>query len=206
MTFVLVAAVLFVVMACSTSEPDSGEGLEPGIALPADGKCRARVVLQEGENCVHEYSYAIGTLITASGAQPLVESASIVFRVDSDGIGHYGDKLSGTSIKHTIEIGDEKIAFEAYARDDGSFYIEQATQTEPVDGASAAGGNGPTCAVGMSLGTGESCQLPDGGGAFEVEPDGDGCYLGSLCSGESLLVGGFSAKREGDVWTVTSVP
>lgn len=174
-----------------------------GEALPADGTCRAGVVLQAGEECTHEYSYRTGTRITASGSRPIMETAAIVFRVDAEGIGHYGDELSGTRIERTIELEGETIRFAASARDDGSFYIEEATR---ADVEAEAGGDAAACVEGMTLEEGERCLIPGGGGEFSVEADGSGCFEGSICSGRSLQIGGFSAERSGDGWTITSLP
>ena len=174
-----------------------------GAQIPADGSCRAGVVVQRGERCTHEYSYRVGTRITSSGSQAIVAAGEVVFRVDADGVGHYGDDLSGTNIERTITFDGEAIRFAARARDDGSFYIEEASGGEALAAPSA---DAPVCTVGTTLAPGERCLLPGGGGEFSVETDGDGCFEGSLCSGRSLQVGGFAAERSGDAWSVTSLP
>ena len=147
---------------CATSGSD-GDAQPAGSALHADGVCRASVVVREGERCTHEYSYRSGTRITSSGPQPIVEDVSIVFRVDSDGIGHYGD-LSGTSIEHTRDLDGETVRFVAHARGDGSFYIEEADVPDTAAGA----GGAPVCAIGMALGAGERCLLPGSGGLSAI--------------------------------------
>ncbi|MXZ88516.1 MAG: hypothetical protein F4Z07_06645 [Dehalococcoidia bacterium] len=197
----LLIALVDVAAACAPEESDF-RGQAEGAPIPADGSCRAGVVVPRGERCTHEYSYRVGTRITSSGSQSVVEVGAVVFRVDADGVGHYGDALFGTHIERTIEFDGEAIRFVARARDDGSLDIEEATGGEGL-GASA---DAPVCAVGMTLAPGERCLLPGGGGEFPVEPDGDGCFEGSLCSARSLQVGGFAAERSGDAWTVTSLP
>ena len=58
----------------------------------------------------------------------------------------------------------------------------------------------------MTLALGERCSLPDGSGEFVVEPGGDGCVYGSICSGRSLQIGGIAAERNGDAWTIARLP
>ena len=204
MARVLLSLIALATIACACTSGGADRPAQPeGASIPADGNCRAGVVVRQGERCTHEYSYRVGTRITSSGSQSIVETGAVVFRVDADGVGHYGDDLSGTSIERTIWFDGDAIRFVAHARDDGSFYIEEATGGEALG---VSSGDASVCAVGMTLALGERCLLPDGGGEFSVEPGGDGCFADSLCSGRSLHVGGFSAERSGDGWTVTSLP
>jgi hypothetical protein len=198
----LIVAVLAVLAtACASLGFDDGSPEPAGVPVPADGICRAGVVVQAGESCKHEYAYRTGTRISAAGTQPIIQFASIVFRVDSDGQGHYGDDFSGTNLTRTITIGERMIRFVAYDRGDGSFYIEAATGLEA---AGEAAGQAPTCVVGMTLAAGERC-APAGGGLFTVEADGDGCLESSICAGRSINIPGFSAEKSGGVWTITGL-
>jgi len=124
-------ALIAVVVATACAPEGSGLPAETeGAPIPADGNCRAGVAVQRGERCTHEYSYRVGTRITSSGSQAIVETRAVVFRVDGDGVGHYGDDLSGTNIERTIEFDGAAIRFIARGRDDGSFYIEEASGGE----------------------------------------------------------------------------
>lgn len=194
---------LAVAVACASAGMDDAEE-QPGIALPADGMCRSGVVVKKGERCTHAYSYRSGISITSEGAQPIVKNEAIEFRVDDDGFGHYGDRLSGTSLESTVDLGDEKkIVFIARGRDDGSFIVEEATQIH-YDASQASDGGGPSCTEGLELKPGERCTLP-GGGEFAVESGGDGCIEGSLCSGRGLNIQGFIAERQEDnSWRIVS--
>ncbi|MXW26407.1 MAG: hypothetical protein F4Z77_08990 [Dehalococcoidia bacterium] len=120
----LLIALVDVAAACAPEESDF-RGQAEGAPIPADGSCRAGVVVPRGERCTHEYSYRVGTRITSSGSQSVVEVGAVVFRVDADGVGHYGDALFGTHIERTIEFDGEAIRFVARARDDGSLDIEE---------------------------------------------------------------------------------
>lgn len=171
--------------------------------LPADGRCRAGVIVGESQSCIHEFSYQTGTRITDSGAEPIVERQAITFRVDSDGTGHYGDRLSGTEINSTVTVGDIRIAFVASARDDGSFLVEEATEVEHSPPPQPSP-DGSACTVGAVLAPGDSCTLA--GGDFSVDSGGQGCFNGSICAGSGLDIGGFSAERRDDGWRITSLP
>ena len=192
-----IAAITLLAAACGL---DLGGTAEPaGIPVPADGSCQTGVVVQAGERCTHEFFYQIGFRIGSDGSEALIESVSNVFRVDSDGIGHYGDRLAGTNIESTIDLDGELIRFAAYARDDGSFYIEEASR--PGRAATAT-----ECSLGMTLSAGERCLLPNNGGEFSVDIDGVGCLGGSICSGRAIQIKGFSVERTGDVWTIAGLP
>ncbi len=195
------------VVACAETGMDGADDTEeqPGIALPADGLCRSGVVIQKGESCTHTYSYSAGVTFSSSGSTEIFETEEIEFRVDDDGIGHYGDRLSGTSLESTVNLGDDKIVFIARGRDDGSFFIEEATQRE-LDDFLDPDLVGLPCLEGLELEPGERCRL-QGGGEFTVETDGDGCFGGSLCSGRSLSIQGFVAERlEDGSWLIVSTP
>ena len=188
----------------------------PWQPLPADGKCRTGMVLRQGESCTHEYSYEAGTTISASGASPIIEKVSNDFVVNADGEGSYRRhphragtlslSTSPTSISRSHTIGDMVFKFIAYAQSDGTFYIEEATSNDSFaspsqpDTTSAA-----DCSLGMVLSEGESCALP-AGGEFSVEPDGKGCLGLAFCSGGSLTINEFSARKNNDgTWTIGSI-
>lgn len=108
-----------------------GAGGPPPIAwtgVPADGKCRSGLVLRTGDECQHEYFYRSGTRISEDGVEPIFESISNRFYVDGDGVAHY-ERLSTTNgtIRHSLNIGERSIVFEALAQSDGTFYIQEAT-------------------------------------------------------------------------------
>ena len=137
----------------------------PWSPLPADGKCRSGLVLKPGESCTHEYSFEIGTTISASGVSPIIEEVANEFFVDTDGKGYYGDNSYGrTSFSSRVHYGDVVTAFIAYAQSDGTFYIEEATSNDSFASPSQPDtASAPDCSAGLILSVGESCVLASGG-------------------------------------------
>ena len=202
----LLAGVLVLTLAAAAC----GSDVRRGAAPPIDGTCAAGIVLRAGEECRHEYSWVADTHIGAGGvARPTIESASITFRVDTQGVGHYGNMLWGRRIERNLDIANDIIGFSAFAQSDGSFYIERADTTVASPGPPEWEWGGPACTKRMVLRAGDSCRIPSDAGKFvkfEVSASGDGCFSGSVCSKRSIRMGGFSAKREGEAWVVESAP
>ena len=125
-----IAALL--VVGCSPGSDDA-EGADgpPPIAwtgVPSDGRCRSGLVLRAGEECQHQYSYRSGTRISEDGVEAIIESRSIRFYVNQDGIGHYGESGGATHLTRTVTIGELPITFKGHTQSDRTFYIQEATQ------------------------------------------------------------------------------
>jgi len=170
----------------------------------ADNTCRAGEVIRSGDSCLHEYSYQTGTTISDDNVETIVEQESILFRV-IDGIGYYGDDLSGTSIESTISIAGELIAFVAVQQDDESFLIVEATQTDDLARPSATE-SASVCALGQTLASGDSCDL-SGGGQLNVNEDGQACLNGSICAGNRLQISAIVvARQDNGEWVIEGLP
>lgn len=74
------------------------------------------------------------------------------------------------------------------------------TTTTPTATASDA------CEVGQQVRPGQSCTF--GSNRFEVRSNGQGCYNGSICSGNSLNINSFRASRISgtDNWRIDALP
>ena len=174
----------------------------PWSPLPADGKCRTALVLRPGESCVHEFSYLADVRIDDSGVNAIFKEVSNRFHVDSEGTAHYGDNLSGTTLRSTLDLGDQVVSFEAGVQSDDTFYIQEASQPELPPVAEGV----PNCGARTVLDAGESCAL-SGGNSFSVEPSGQGCFNGSICAGSRITVQEFVAERNDDgTWHIVGLP
>ncbi len=60
--------------------------------------------------------------------------------------------------------------------------------------------------VGQQVRPGQSCTF--GSNRFEVRSNGQGCYNGSICSGNSLNINSFRASRISgtDNWRIDALP
>ena len=221
----MLAAVLLAA-SCSTTETTPTTGADsvtsassdesspvPWEPLPADGRCRAGLVLKPGESCLHEYSYESGFSISASGTSPIIEEVSTEFSVGADGEAYYGNRSWGDSVSYTLSfagstVGGEKvgddftISFIAYAQSDGTFYIEEATQVSAYDSQPDV----PSCSDGMVLQEGDSCAVGDGA-ALTVYSDGRACLRPNFCFGTSIVTKDFSAYENDDgSWRIGKAP
>ncbi len=208
----LLLAVLAILAAgCGSTDDSSVVAWEPDSSvvawepLPVDGKCRSGMVLRKGESCTHEYSYQVGTSIDESGTNAIFEEVSKDFFVDDDGRGNYDGLGPTDEISSSTTVGDMDFRFIGHAQSDGTFYIEEATSSEPGESEGRLDTAGAVdCSVGMVLSAGESCWLV-GGGEFSVESDGTGCFGGFICSGGSVEINEFSATKDDGVWTIHSI-
>ena len=172
----------------------------PWRPLPADGKCRAGMVLKAGESCDHVFPGGEAFAISAEGIS--IKLGSNRFYVDDNGKGHYENEAqAGTlrhyesSIEYKVSFGEGPIRFVASEQGDGTFLVETADQPDYAD----------PCSSGMALEVGESCSWP-GGGSFRVRADGHGCFGQGLCFGEAFYLGDSSASRSGSTWTIDGLP
>ena len=62
------------------------------------------------------------------------------------------------------------------------------------------------CTVGQQVRPGQSCTF--GSNRFEVRSNGQGCYNGSICAGESLNINSFRASRISGTnnWRIDALP
>lgn len=184
---------------------DDGPTPVPWSPLPLDGRCQSGLVLQPGESCVHTFTYVEDVRIDDSGVTAIVGEVVNRFRVDSEGLAHYGENLSGTTLTSAMDIGDRTVTFSASRQSDGTFYIEEATPLEQLD-LSAAIAEGLPCETGAELLPGESCAL-SATSTFSVQPDGQGCFNSTICGRSRLTVQDFVAERADDrVWRIVSLP
>ena len=207
--FVAVILIASMFFGCSfdsgNSKVDSQSELFPHTGVPANGMCQTGLVLTAGEDCMHEFSFRSGTSISDSGAEPIVETISNRFYVDSDGIGYYGDSEGATAITRNLSIGDVTFTFAAYSQSDGTFYIEEATQST-VDPVSSTQPTSANCKIGMELAAGDRCTL-EGGLEFYAMPDGSGCIGESICAGTGLNISGISAEKNASgTWSIVALP
>ena len=170
----------------------------PWRPLPADGKCRAGMVLRAGESCDHVFPGGEVSTISSEGVS--ITPVSNRFYVDDNGRGYYESQAGSfkryeSSIEYSVDFGEGPVRFVALKQSDGTFYIETADQPDYAD----------PCSNGMTLEVGESCSWP-GGGSFRVGADGYGCFGQGFCFGDDFLLNDFSALRSGSTWTIDGLP
>ena len=198
---VLLCLVGLALLACGSDGPTP----VPWSPLPLDGKCRSGMVLQPSESCVHEFSYVAEINSSGTAVYVVVERASNRFAVDSEGVAHYGKVLSGTTLRSSVDLGNEVVTFAAGIQSDDTFYIQEATQLSQLDLTQVIGGV-LACELGAELRPGEGCAL-SGTSTFSSEPSGQGCFNGSICAGSRLTVQDFVAVRDDDgSWRIASLP
>ena len=157
---------------------------------------------------------AVGQIL-APGSDPCTyPGRNEVVSVNASGEACFDDDCADVTLRwhFRTENGKTVIELELTAIGDGRYGItrlgkETRTVREILQGAGELE-EPVVCSVGLTLGPGESCRHDDGTNSFvfEVKPDGRGC-VGSLCvSGSSLSINALSATRDGDTWTIKSLP
>ncbi len=120
----LLFAMLGLLIAACTVFGSATDEQPSDTSLPPNGMCRPGSLLLPGESCTHTFSRLSSAATSNLGETPSYERVTRTFHVDFEGVGHYGDSLSGFRIDYASGSGDYAVRFVAYATEEGSFYID----------------------------------------------------------------------------------